>query len=162
MTELAGKLSQSLSFDGIFELVKRTVEKTLKRHRAGLTLVLRELPSAIGAYYAVGSNFIVVNRVILDAVVGLGKGKEELNAFVFSILLHEYLHSLGYLDEGEVRRLVYRVSEDNLGSNHPATRIASAGIIEVYPELRNLDEGGFGQEPEVIKDFDTSSMSYIG
>lgn len=162
MNNLSGHLSRDLSFDAIFRLVKKAVERTLKRHRAGLTLVLNQLPNAVGAYHEVGSNFIVVNRTILDAVAALGKKREELNAFVFSILLHEYLHSLGYLDEGEVRRLVYYVIEENLGKDHIATRMASLGIMEMYPELRQLGEGVFGQEPEIVNNFDTSSMPYIG
>ncbi|MCL4435106.1 MAG: hypothetical protein M1387_00110 [Thaumarchaeota archaeon] len=162
MGGLVEKLSQNLSFNEIFELVKKTVEKSLRKHRAGLTLVLNELPNAIGAYHEVGSNLIVMNRTILDAVASLGKSKEELNGFIFSILTHEYLHSLGYLDEGEVRRLVYRVSEENLGRDHVATRMAGLGIVEIYPELKYLGEGAVGKTPEIIKNFDQSSMPYIG
>lgn len=162
MNELAERLARNLSFDEIFELVKKTVEKSLRKHRAGLTLVLNELPNAIGAYHEVGSNLIVMNRTILDAVAALGKTKEELNGFIFSILLHEYLHSLGYLDETEVRKLVYHIVEENLGRDHVATRMAGLGIVEIYPELRYLGEGAVGQKPEIIKNFDKSSMSYIG
>lgn len=161
MVGMVERLSQDLSFDEIFEFVKKAVEKTIKKHRAGLTLVLTELPNAVGAYHAVGSNFIVMNRTILDAVAALRKNREELNSFIFSILIHEYLHALGYLDEGEVRRLVYHVIEENLGRDHPATRMASVGIMEIYPELRQLGEERVGREPEIIKDFDTSSMPYI-
>ena len=150
MDGLVEKLSQNLSFNEIFELVKKTVEKSLRKHRA------------IGAYHEVGSNLIVINRTILDAVASLGKSKSELNGFLFSILMHEYLHSLGYLDEGEVRRLVYRVSEENLGRDHVATRMAGLGIVEIYPELKYLGEGAVGQTPEIIKNFDQSSMPYIG
>jgi hypothetical protein len=161
MNTLDKRLSKNLTFDEIFTLVKKTVEKTLKRHRAGLTLVLNNLPNAIGAYHEVGSNLIVMNRTILDAVATLGKKKEELNSLIFSMLLHEYLHSLGYLDEGEVRRLVNIVTEENLGKDHIATRMANLGISEIYPEIRHLGEGTNGREPEIIKDFDRSSMSYI-
>ncbi len=155
-------MSKDVGFDELFEMVKRAVEKTLRRHRAGLTLVLMELPNAIGAYHAVGSNLIVMNRTILNLISTLGKSREEVNAFIFSILVHEYLHALGYLDEGEVRGLVYRVSEDNLGRAHPATRLSSGSISEIYPELRSLGEGKVGREFQVVKNFDTSSMPYIG
>jgi hypothetical protein len=162
MSGIVKRLSQDMSFDEIFNHVKKAVERVLKMHRAGLTLVLTELPNAVGAYHAVGSNFIVMNRTILDALAALGKSKEELNSFIFSILTHEYLHALGYYDEGEVRRLVYRVTEEIMGKEHIATRMSSIGIMEIYPELSQLGEGRVGREPEIIRDFDTSSMPYIG
>jgi len=91
----------------------------------------------------------------------LVKNKVELNSFIFSILTHEYLHALGHIDETKVRNLVLRVSEESLGRDHPATRISSQGIVELYPELRNLGEGKIGTNTTIIKNFDNSSMPYI-
>lgn len=150
-----------MNFDDIFSIVKKSVEKTLKQHRAGLTLILSELPNAIGAYHAMGSNYIVMNKTIMDSVFTLAKNKKEYNSFIFSIFTHEYLHALGYVNEEKVRKLVFRVSEDNFGRNHPVTNISSKGIIEIYPELRNLGEGRIGNKQIIIKKFDTSSMPYI-
>ena len=138
------------------------VDGTLGLHRARLTLILADLPNAIGAYHISGSNLIVLNRVVLNAMKTITKSSEELNAFVFSILMHEYLHSLGYGEEVLVRSLVKRVSEENLGRDHPSVRMANGNLFRLYPQLRGMGEGKLGQEFEVIKDFDKSSMPYIG
>ncbi len=126
-----------------------------------MTLVLTDLPNTIGAYHALGSNYIVMNRVILNGVSAIVKSKVELNSFIFSILTHEYLHTLGYINEEKVRKLVFRISEENLGRDHPATRMSNQRIVDIYPELRNLGEGRIGTNTIIIKNFDNSSMPYI-
>ena len=75
--------------------------RTTGRHRAGLTLYLAELPTNVGAFYPVGSNVIVMNKELLKVVDESPKSKRVKTSFVYSILLHEYLHSLGYLNESE-------------------------------------------------------------
>ena len=159
---LSNKLAKGGNFNQVFELVKSSVEKSLGLHRAGLTLVLADLPSALGAYHIMGSNLIVVNRVMLDAMRSLTKSREELNSFLFSILTHEYLHSLGYVDEAQVRPLVRRISEENLGSNHLSASMATGNLFDLYPQLRAMDQRRFGEDFEIIKEFDKSSMPYIG
>lgn len=160
--DLKIRLETSDSFDEVFDIVKRTVEKTLAMHRAGLTLVLAELPNFIGAYHIMGSNLIVMNKTILELVKARAKSKAELNAFVYSILTHEYLHSLGVYDEGRVRELLNRVSVDNFGVGHLTVEMASGNLAEIYPELKYLGRGRSGEDFEVVHDFDKSSMSYIG
>lgn len=156
------RLEQSENFDEVFEIVKRTVEKTLGMHRAGLTLVLTALPNYVGAYHVVGSNLIVMNKTVLDVVKGLAKSREELNSFVYAILAHEYLHSLGVYDEARVRALVHQVSADNFGEDHLTTRMARGNFADIYPELKHLGYGRAGEEFEVIQNFDRSSMPYLG
>ena len=113
--DLARRVDRAQNFDEIFELVKRVVEEELGAHRAGLSLVLANMPSTVGAYHPVGANIIVVNKSLINGMQAVTKNPKEINAFVFMILLHEYLHSLGYLDEVEVRRVSQRVSSDALG-----------------------------------------------
>ncbi len=160
--EMDRRLATSTNFDHVFEIVRTTVEKSLRLHRAGLTLVLGDLPNYIGAYHVLGSNSIVMNRTILEAVKALSSSKLELNSFVYSILLHEYLHSLGYLDEGAVRRLVQKVTYENFGREHVASDMASRSLFEIYPQLKQLGSGIEGREFEVIKEFDRKSFPYIG
>jgi len=136
------------------------VEETLGRHRAGLMLVLAELPVHIGAFHVVGSNAIVVNRKFLKMAMGSSESRAELNAYVYTILLHEYLHSLGYLDEGQVRELVVRVTTKVMGEDHPATAISSRGYFPSFRHAGQLVEGS-GEDPELISDFDRSDQSYI-
>ena len=84
----------------------------------------------------------------------------ELNSYVFTLLLHEYLHSLGYMDEGNVRRFVYEISKESFGDDHPAARFARDPPLPRIPPSE-LQPGTEEPELEIIKDFDRSSTSYI-
>jgi hypothetical protein len=157
------RLKNSKSFDDVFELVKRSVYETLRLRRAGLTLILGELPTIIGAYHIVGSNVIVINKILLEEVKRIARSKEELNSYLFSILAHEYLHSLGIMDEGKVKLLTYELCKTIFGKEHPATQISKKGIIKYYPQLLqlvNYKVRRFGNF-EVVKEFDSSNMPYI-
>ena len=162
MQEFTLKLENCRDFNEVFELVKYTVERSLGKHRAGLTLVLAELPNYVGAYHIMGSNLIVMNKILLDAVKTVTKSKAELNSFIFSILAHEYLHSIGYVDERDVRLLVRRVSIENFGESHDTVKMAMGDIFGLYPQLRALGPGRTGEDFTIIKKFDESSMPYIG
>jgi hypothetical protein len=160
--DLGRRVDRAQNFDEIFELVKRVVEEELGAHRAGLSLVLAKMPTTVGAYHPVGANIIVVNKSLIDGMQTVTKNPKEINAFVFMILLHEYLHSLGYLDEGAVRKISQQVSGDALGADHPSVKLASANWLELYPQLQTLAQQPFSKDFEVIQKFDSSSTSYIG
>jgi hypothetical protein len=64
-------------------------KKTFNQYRVVLTLILTNLSNTIGAYIALGSNYIVINRIILNVVSALVKNKVELNSFRFLILTQE-------------------------------------------------------------------------
>jgi len=159
---LARRVDRAEDFDEIFELVKRVVEEELGEHRAGLSLVLADMPTTVGAYHPVGANIIVANKSLINGLQAVTKNPREINAFVFMILLHEYLHSLGYLDENEVRRISQRVTSSALGVDHPAVRLATANWLELYPQLQSLSQRSFSRDFEVVQKFDSSSTSYIG
>src|SRR5919108_880952 len=91
-------------FNDAFELVKSTIEAKFKMHRAGLSLVLQGLPTKLGAYHVLGSNLIIVNKRILG-IIKTHKSVEEYNSYLFMVLTHEYLHSLGIIDEIQVRKM---------------------------------------------------------
>ena len=116
-------LSSAEGFDTIFEMVKVATDKKLGLHRAGLTLVLGDIPNNVGAYHEMGSNAIVMNRNILRIVEKLSKTRSKRNAYVFMILLHEYLHSLGYTSDRQVRVLGKEISDGYLGRKHMAVPI---------------------------------------
>jgi hypothetical protein len=160
--ELRHRLEQSKDFNDVFSLVKAAVEKTIRLHRAGLTLVLSPLPNHIGAYHVMGSNLIVMNRNILAMVQATSSSKAEENAFVFSILTHEYLHALGFADEGTVRNMVKKISIENLGEDHLVVQMSSGDFLKLYPQLRTLAPDKDSNGYEIVKDFDSSRMPYIG
>ena len=160
--ELRRRIDRAQDYDEIFQLVKRVVEDELGVHRAGLTLVLSNMPGTVGAFHPVGANVIVVNKSLVDGMRKVVKNPKELNAFVFMILMHEYLHSLGYLDEGEVRKIAQNICRHALGEDHPTVKLANANWMEMYPELRSLAQQPFSRNFEVVQKFDSSSTSYIG
>ncbi|HLC67352.1 MAG TPA: hypothetical protein VJI12_00555 [archaeon] len=97
----------------IFEVVKDSVKATLDESRAGIDLGLIDLGNTnqelLSAYYPMGSNIIVLNKTPLRRIT---QTKPELmKPYVFVILLHEYLHSLGYTDEETTRRLTVDITQ---------------------------------------------------
>jgi hypothetical protein len=162
--EIKRRLDQAGNLPDIFEVVKDVVLKATGQSRGGLMLGMANLGNNpqgfFGAFFTTGSNVIVMNKIPLQRIE---ESKPELyKPYAFHILLHEYLHSLGYLDEGTVRSMVYQITKDCLGEDHPATALAanSTGFVKhlVYPDLAwsPEDEG-----IELVKGFDRSSVSYI-
>lgn len=161
MPDYREKVRDIQNFNDAFELVKAAVHEKLGMRRAGLNLVLQDMPSYIGAYHVLGSNSIVVNRYILAAIKTLAKTGEEYNAYVFVVLAHEYLHSLGIMEELRVRELTYNICSSLFGGAHIATRMARNDPASLYPELKNLAIARFGSDFELVSDFDKSNLSYI-
>ncbi|MDJ0269691.1 MAG: hypothetical protein NXY59_03925 [Aigarchaeota archaeon] len=155
-------LDDAKSFADIFRLVKRVVEEHMGMHCAGLSLVLATLPNNMPAYHELGSNPIILNRALLEAITGIARTRREVNSYVFAILLNEYLHTLGFTKE-ESREYSKEIITHLLTERLQAFKFASNPIHRIYPELktmpiaRKLDE-----KPKVIKDFDAENASYIG
>src|SRR5208337_3121100 len=168
LTDLTPELENSENFGDIFEIVKKSVKEYLGQERAGLMLVLADLPIHLGAFHGVGTNSIVMNRTLLDRIVKGGNTRIQVNSFVYSILLHEYLHSLGVLEESEVRSLVREVSLKTFGDDHPASKIAAEGPWSMLPRSWSPEQAESDYVPqshremELIKDFDRSHSRYIG
>lgn len=154
-------LAVAKNFDEIFDMVKSATEEDLGRHRAGLTLVLGDIPNNVGAYHEVGSNAIVMNRNLLRIVEKLSTSDVRKNSYVFMILLHEYLHSLGFEDDRQVRNLSKRITNRFLGNGHPAAEMAVRPLDQFFPDLPKYvgfrDKGNF----ETVRRFDSSSTPYI-
>ena len=155
-------LSSAEGFDSIFTMVKAATEQSLGAHRAGLTLVLGDIPNSVGAYHEMGSNAIVMNRNLLRIVERLSKGRAKRNSYVFMILLHEYLHSLGYSSDREVRRLGKRVADEYLGRRHMAAEMAVRPLDQFFPDLQKLSAFRDKGEYQTVRKFDSSSTPYIG
>src|SRR5918912_1712622 len=137
-TQFQEKVTDLKSFDDTFELVKTVVLQRFKMHSAGLSLILQMMPSNLGAYHMLGSNAIVMNSYLLAAVKKIAGSTEEYNSYMFMVLAHEYLHSLGIVDENTVRQMTYELCKWMLGNDHVATKMAKDGLSAMYPELRSL------------------------
>jgi hypothetical protein len=155
------KILQLPDFNQAFELVKLAVEDKFKMHRAGLSLILQGLPTKLGAYHILGSNLIIVNKRILN-IIKIHKSLNEYNSYLFMVLTHEYLHSLGIINELEVRTMTYSLLASLAGENHMATKMARHQPWDLFPELSLFDDNSFEQKFEIIKDFDRTTQTYIG
>ena len=155
------KVDTAGSYDELFETVKRVVEEELGEHRAGLSLVLTNMPNEVGAYHPVGANVIVLNKSLIVGLEQITRNPKQVNSFIFMVLIHEYLHSLGYLDENEVRKTAKQICADALGEDHPTVKLATANWLELFPQLRKTTPSN-SREVEFVRKFDSSSMGYIG
>ncbi len=152
---LGQELEKAKSYGEIFTLVKKSVKKSLSQHRVGLMLLLGNLPIKVGAFHPMGTNEIVLNRKLFE-----DKMIPNWNSQVFAILLHEYLHTLGYTDEHQVRHMTYRVCTDNFGRQSPVAEAVVKG-----PWV-NLSEEAFLEieqdlNLELVRDFERFDSSYI-
>ncbi len=155
-------LSSAEGFDSIFEMVKAATERTLGMHRAGLTLVLGDIPNSVGAYHEMGSNAIVMNRNLLRIVESLSSARAKRNSYVFMILLHEYLHSLGFASDRKVRALTKQIADEFLGRRHMAAEMAVRPLDQFFPDLGKLAAFRDKGEYQTVRKFDSSSTPYIG
>ena len=164
MTDFKTRLEDASTLTDIFEVVKTVVLKSMKKSRGGLMLGMADLgnhPQAFfGGFFTTGSNVIVINKNPLQRIK---ETKPDLyKPYAFHVLLHEYVHSLGYLDENKVKSYAYQITKQALGEDHLATQIA-ANTEEfmkhlVYPDsVWKPDDEGI----ELVDDFDRSSVSYI-
>ena len=162
----SNQLKKAEDLSEIFEIVKSVVREFMGRGRSGLMLGLADLGgqagSFVGAFYPIGSNIIVMNKTPMRAVEAT---KPHLyKAYCFHILLHEYLHTIGILDERNNRIITAVISEKAFGENHPVAMIAK-DFNRVFPEVMY---SSLGWQPsndmriEIIPGFDNSSVSYIG
>lgn len=148
-------------FTGVWEIVKDTVKTCIGKHRLGMLLFLDDLPLHLGAYHQLGTNNIVLNRSLVNIVESITKSKKLVNAFVYSILTHEYLHALGHVSEVEVRSLVYEISKQCFGEDHIVTVLAEK---TPWSLLKGIPLNGLNvtKNPmELIKDLEKPNHSYI-
>lgn len=157
----ASKLGGASNYDDVFSIVKTHVEEVLGLHRAGLTLGLSSLSSGIGAYHVVGSNMIVLNKELLERVRRV-EPPEIVSSFLYMLLLHEYLHSLGFMDEAQVRKTSEEVATRMLGGGHPASVLIRTPLTEIFPYLGSLHYSEAPEDDvEIVRDFDSRSYPFI-
>ncbi len=153
---LARRLESTADYDTVFRVVREAVRRVLGLERPGLGLGLSNLPPQLGAYWQVTGNLIVLNEGLVEAMRSHAASPLEFNSFVYVILAHEYLHSLGYLDEGAVRQVTARVTRTAFGPEHLATRMAEGDLWSMYPFLAYAPRGD-GQRLRVVSRFDLAT-----
>ena len=162
--DYGSRLDEAKSLADIFEVVKSLVLNSTGKCRGGLMLGMANLGNHpqgfFGGFFTTGTNVIVLNKIPLQRIK---ETRPELyKPYVFHVLLHEYIHSLGYLDEADVKSRVFAITREALGEEHLAAQIAGNANEFIkhlaYPDVtwKAEDEG-----LELVQGFDRSSVSYI-
>ncbi len=159
--EFRVRLAEAKSLSDVYEIVKDTVKRSLDRYRVGLMVYLDDLPLQLGAYHPLGSNAIIVKGALLQIVESTAKSRNVINAFIYTILLHEYLHSLGYVEEYSVRPLVYKISNESFGENHVASHLARLGPWSILKGLPLDEIEAPKRVVEIVKDLERENQRYI-
>ncbi len=159
--DFRNRLEKAASYGEIWEVVKDTVGFSLNIRRGGMMLFLDDLPLQLGAYHPVGTNNIVLNRRLVEIAEASIKNKRVVNALIYNLLLHEYLHALGAFSEVKTRRLVYEIARKCFGENYIATIIAEKtpwALLETVP----LDRVNAKKRVmEIVKDFEKTDKYIV-
>jgi len=161
LEEFKNHLDNAEGYGEVYDIVKDTVQRALGMSRVGMMLFIDDLPLQLGAYHPVGSNNMILNRRLVQIVESATGSKRVINSFVYSILLHEYLHALGYLHESEVRPLVYQISKEFFGTDHIATHIAKKGPWSILKGVPLNEIKAPKRIIQVVKDFEKTNRNYI-
>lgn len=155
--EFRSRFEKASSYAEVWEIVKDSVQFTLRLRRGGMMLFLDDLPIQLGAYHPVGTNNIVLNRVLVQIVEASGRERRMVNALVYILLLHEYLHSLGQYSEDGVKQLVVDVSKKCFGDDHVVTSVA---VKSPWSLLNGIPLGVINVKKrviEIVKDFEETN-----
>ena len=154
-------LETAKSYAEVWRIVKGTVEFSLGKRRGSMMLFLDDLPLQLGAYHPIGTNNIVLNRTLVEIVEASISSKRVVNALVYNLLLHEYLHALGEYSEVEVRRMVIAVARKCFGEEHTATVIAQK---TPWVLLRNIPLEAINAPKrvmQIVKDFEETDKYIV-
>ena len=148
------RLENTASYAEVWEIVKDTVEYVFHKRRSSMMLFLDDLPIQLGAYHPLGTNNIVLNRVLVQIVEAAIENKKVVNALVYNLLVHEYLHALGEVSEVNVRGLVVDVCRKAFGEDYIATQIA---VKSPWALLKGIPLDSVNvpkRVMEIVKDFE--------
>ncbi|MBI2654298.1 hypothetical protein HYX02_05830 [Candidatus Woesearchaeota archaeon] len=149
----------------IFEIVKEIVREYLGLEQAGLMVGLTDLGmhdrGFIGAFYSLDANTIIINKKPLARL--FRTNPSLYNFYLFHIILHEYIHSIGSLDEAQTRQLVYEISRHYFGEEHTITQLTT-NMQKFMPNL-TYPVAGFQPPTDINIDFvmgiDKKNINYI-
>lgn len=130
------ELQKCKNIADVFGLVKKIVSLAIGKDQAGLMVGLTDLGTHanafLGAFYSLNANMIIINKKPLKRIQTTNPMLYK--PYIFHILLHEYIHSLGFYDEKQTRILTYAVSKYFFGENHIVTELA-ANMQKFLPNL---------------------------
>jgi hypothetical protein len=149
------------SYAEVWQIVKKTVDFSLGKRRGSMMLFLDDLPLQLGAYHPVGTNNIVLNRALVEIVEASISAKRVVNALVYNLLLHEYLHALGEMSEAKVRRGVVEVARACFGNEHIATVIARKTPWVLLQNIPLQAVNAPKRVMQIVKDFEKTGKYIV-
>jgi hypothetical protein len=159
--DLSNRLETASGYAEVWEIVKETVMLSLDKRRDRIMLFLDDLPIQLGAYHPIGTNNIVLNRRLVEIVEATIETKRVVNALIYNLLLHEYLHALGEYSEEEVKKMVYEVAKQCFGEDHVVTVIAKKSpwvLLKGIPlEAINAPK----RVMEIVRDFEKTDKYIV-
>lgn len=163
--EYENYLKNAKNISDIFEIVKEIVRDYLGIEQAGLLVGLIDLGAYaqgfVGAFYSLNANMIIINKKPLARISQTNPSL--YNYYLFHVMLHEYIHSIGSYDETQTRQLVYEISRHYFGINHLATQLAF-DIGKFMPDLTYPNTAFQPPEDiniEFVKGIDRKNTNYI-
>ena len=154
-------LETAENYAQVWQTVKATVDFSLHKRRSSMMLFLDDLPLQLGAYHPLGTNNIVLNRTLVEIVEASITTKRVVNALVYNLLLHEYLHALGELSETEVRRTVVKVAQTCFGEKHIATVIARKSPWVLLQNIPLQAINAPKRVMQIVKDFEKTGKYIV-
>lgn len=125
-----------IDFSGLFNLVRDIISVKLNKKRSHILLGLIELGfnrgGFIGGLHLGGTNEIFLNKSALK-VMQEESQPEYYKAYVFILLLHEYIHSVGVMNELRTRKITRVIVQEIFEEEHPITKLAVEGIQKFFP-----------------------------
>ncbi len=155
------RLDNAKSYGEIWEIVKDSVTFSLNKRRGSMMLFLDDLPIQLGAYHSIGTNNIVLNRTLVQIVEGTIESKRVVNALIYNLLVHEYLHALGEYSEVEVRRTVYEVAKKTFGKNHISTQIAEKSPWALLKDIPLETINAPKRVMEIVRNFEKTDRYIV-
>ncbi len=155
------RLDKAQNYGEVWQIVKETVNVALGKRRDSMMLFLDDLPLQLGAYYPLGTNNIVLNRALVEIVEASMADKPTVNALVYNLLLHEYLHALGEESETGVRRLVVEVVRKCFGEQHIATVVARKSPWVLLKDISLGPLNAPKRVMEIVRDFEKTGKYIV-
>ncbi len=129
------KAINSHDYSHLLDLIRRIVQEHSEKSHPGILLGLEDLgfnpKGFIGGYHRVGTNEIYLNRNVLQ-IMKDDTPDEHYKAYLFHLLLHEYIHSVGFNEE-DTEKETYKTSITIFGTRHPVAKIAIFGLNALFP-----------------------------
>ena len=115
----------------------------------------------IGAFYSLNANMIIINKKPLARI--LQTNPSIYNYYLFHVMLHEYIHSIGSYDESQTRQLVNEISQHYFDEKHIVAQLA----LNIEKFIPNLTYPVQGFQPpqdiniEFVRGIDKKNTNYI-